>query len=60
MKHIFDACVVFGFLVAIGSAGGSDCGTLELGKAALLCMGGLLAAFVGIAGLNILKKREEN
>jgi hypothetical protein len=43
-------------LVVIGTAGASDCGTLEFGETVLRGIGGLLVALVGLAGLNRLGK----
>ena len=59
MKYIFGVLVAIGFLVVLGSAGASDCGTLEFGQAVFRSICGLLVALVGLVGLNILGKREE-
>lgn len=58
MKYIFGTCIVIGFLVVLGTAGASDCGTLEFGQAALRSIGGLLVALVGLVGLKHLENKE--
>ena len=58
MKYIFGACVVIGILVILGAAGESDCGTLEFGQVVLRAIGGLLVAFIGVAGFKHLEEAD--
>ena len=59
MKYIYGVCVVVGILVVLGTAGASDCGTIEFGQAVLRSVGGLLVALVGLAGLKRLEEVAE-
>ena len=56
MKYIYGFCLIVGLFLIIGSAGGCDTGTLSLFKAAWYCIGGLLIALVGVAGLKGAKE----
>lgn len=58
MKYIYGLCMVIGFLVVLGSAGASDCGTLEFGQAVLRCIYGLLVAGIGMCGLKRLEEAD--
>lgn len=51
MKYIYGICTVVGTLVAVGSAGLSGCGPVDIKDALLFIIGGLIATFVGSAGL---------
>jgi len=59
MKHICGLCMVIGFLVVLGTAGASDCGTIEFGQAALRGIVGLIVALVGVAGFKHLEGASE-
>ena len=54
MKYILGTCVVIGILVVIGTAGASDCGTLEFGQAVVRSICGLAVSIGGVIGLNVL------
>ena len=58
MKYIYGLCVLVGVFVVFGTAGASDCGSLELGQIALHGFGGLLVAVVGVLGLKRMEERE--
>ena len=58
MKYIYGVCLVVGFLVVLGTAGASDCGTIEFGQAVIRSIIGLLVSFVGLAGLKRLEEVE--
>ena len=55
MKYVYGMCFLIGLLLTIGCAGGSDCGALTLGQAVWYSIGGLLVAFIGVAGLKDLE-----
>lgn len=60
MKYVYGMCFLIGLLLTIGCAGGSDCGTLSFGQAVWYGIGGLLVAFIGVAGLKDLEAKEND
>lgn len=58
MKYIYGMCMVIGFLVLLGSAGASDCGTLEFEETLFRVIGGLLVGAIGVVGFKGLEERE--
>ena len=58
MKYIYGFCMAVGLFLAIGAAGGSDCGSLTLAQAALYGVGGMVITLIGMFGLNSLGESE--
>ena len=59
MKHLYLGLLTFGLLLAIGAAGGSDCGSLTLGQAALYGIVGVAIAGIGAKGLRGYEQEED-
>ena len=56
MKYIYGLCIWLGLFLAIGFAGGCDCGAITFGQTVWYSIGSILIMIVGLAGSKSLEE----